>query len=80
MNTSVLLCLVVGTSLFMAAVLFKLFFRDWKDFNSGVDSLFRNMAKQNWSTVKVWVWLLFSVGFGFASYYQLPKWFPDFFR
>ena len=61
------------SGLAMALALFRLFFRDRQDFGESLDAGFQGLAK---FSPKVWVWILCSIGFGFAMHYFLPRWVP----
>jgi len=57
----------------VAFALFRLLFAGWDDFGSGLDAAFRGLARFSF---RAWVWMLCSVGCGFAAYHLLPKLFP----
>ena len=78
----------VAVGVFMAAFLFKLFFKDFSGFRECVRywfrpdifSLFRGEWNEDrWSELKLFVWAALSTGCGILSYYQLPDWFPSMF-
>lgn len=71
----------IGISLFVAFLYFRIFFRDVAGFEEDVENTAGNdHVNSRWSNGKITVWLLLSVGCGIAAYYQLPQWFPHWFK
>lgn len=78
----------VGVALLVAFLYFKIFFRRAGSFeedleNSSKQSLLDrdyDYVDQEWSKLKILIWILLSVGCGIGAYHQLPKWFPGFFH
>jgi hypothetical protein len=60
----------------MALALFRFLFVGWQDFGKSLDAAFQGLAR---FSPKVWVWILCSVGSGFAAHHFLPRWFPGVF-
>jgi hypothetical protein len=78
----------VGVGIFMAAFLFKLFFKDFSDFSECVRywcrpdiiSLFRGEWGNNLrSELRLFVWAAVSTVCGISAYSQFPDWFPNLF-
>ena len=70
----------------MAAVLFRLFFKDLPDFieclrfyfQPNIISVFRGEWEQDWwASLKLGVWFSLAVGMGFATHYKLPQLIPS---
>src|SRR5689334_5846682 len=81
-----LLGISIGAGLLMAAVLFRLFFKDLPDFmeclrfyfQPNIVSVFRGEREQDWwATIKLGVWFSLAVGMGFATHYKLPQLIPS---
>ncbi|MDR3457438.1 MAG: hypothetical protein P4N60_08330 [Verrucomicrobiae bacterium] len=78
----------LGVGLFVAMLYFRIFFRDVDGFEDDVDKSERipildknyDYIDSKWSSNKIMIWLLLSVGCGIAAYYQLPDWFPHIFK
>ena len=78
----------VGIGILVAFLYFQAFFRDASGFGLDVEEAAKpawwlfgcNRVDSEWSHLKITVWLLLSVGTGVIAYYQLPGWFPAFFK
>ena len=74
----------IGVGLLVAFLYFRTFFRDASGFEDDVEKSNKipildadyDYVDSKWSSEKIWVWALLSVGSGMAAYYQLPQWFP----
>src|SRR5688572_24231127 len=71
-----------GVGLFAAAIYFKIVFGSFQGFRDSLDGLGRwsLWGFLNWETLKFTIWVLISVGSGYAAYCQLPAVFPQWFR
>ena len=86
----------VGVGLLIAVLYFRIFFRDSFQFREDTKNAaklqwmrwtflwpFRWLYDEDdfqWSQLKLFIWLALSVGSGVLAYYQLPEWFPQYFR
>jgi len=78
----------VAFGLFVALLYFKIFFRKPGSFKEDYDTLGKlpfidedyDRVNSCWSELKILVWIGLSIVAGFASYYQLPIWFPEVFK
>jgi len=78
----------IGFGLLVALLYFGIFFRRPGSFKEDVDNVGKipildrdyDYVDDEWSKLKIMIWIGLSVGAGFVAYYQLPHWFPGFFR
>jgi hypothetical protein len=75
----------VGMGVFIAALYFKICFKDFAGFRDSVDSFIEwqsplHLRLLNWDALKLIIWVLLSVGAGFLAHHQLPQWFPRLFH
>jgi hypothetical protein len=69
----------LGIGLIVAAFYFQLFFRKRDGFNDLPEDLKQGPDFQ-WRKLKILMWIFISAGSGMLAYYQLPDWFPNFFK
>ena len=74
----------LGLAVLFAVLTARVFFASLEEFGNGLSNLgrrrFLRSTDEDWSGLKIWVWILLSAAVGFSAHYQLPKWFPDFFK
>jgi hypothetical protein len=75
----------VGVGLIVAALYFKIFYKDFAGFRESISSIGDSewwwwSWLLDWEMLKLIIWLLISVGAGFLAFHQLPGWFPHWFH
>jgi len=78
----------IGVAVFVAFLYFGLFFRGVSGFEDDADKAGKipiidrdyDYVESKWSSEKIMIWILLSVGSGILAYYQLPDIFPHIFK
>ncbi|MGC9940262.1 MAG: hypothetical protein ABSE48_00405 [Verrucomicrobiota bacterium] len=78
----------MGVAVFVACLYFGIFFSDFSGFEEDVDKAEKipivdpdyDYVESKWSSGKITIWILLSVGSGILAYHQLPDWFPQIFK
>jgi hypothetical protein len=82
----------IGAGVFIAVLFFKLIFGDLQGFIECVRYSFQapftfrfiwamraDSTEVEWGSLKLFIWIVLSVGCGILAYYQLPGWLPGIF-
>ncbi|HUA65624.1 MAG TPA: hypothetical protein VME24_07240 [Alphaproteobacteria bacterium] len=73
-----LTCAATSIGLIVAILYFRIFFRNWDDFQDAWGDFARGVLARQLSG-RISFWIMISIGSGFLAYFQLPKWFPHLF-
>jgi hypothetical protein len=80
-NGSPLAYASIGVGIFVAALYFKIVFKDFHGFFESLDGVGRwsLFGFLNWGTLKFVIWIMLSVAGGYSAYYHLPRLLPQWF-
>ncbi|HEV2331026.1 MAG TPA: hypothetical protein VGY56_19765 [Verrucomicrobiae bacterium] len=68
----------MGIGLVVAILYFKIFFKNWDDFQDAWSDFWRGLFRRQLAG-RISFWIIISAGSGMLAYYQLPEWFPHLF-